>query len=369
MGKKRSAGEGSIWKAGSSWRGQIMDGFQEDGKKKIINFRGATRSEVLEQIRTFQNQKDQNIHLDKSMTVSDWGDVWYEDHRSQVQPSTYSGYKYTLKLVKDYFKKTLLCDVLPIHVNRFLDYLVKKGYSMSQIRKCRTMLVQIFNSADDNGLVLRNPALRAKSMKGLSKTVGEKRIKEAFTPEEVKEMMDNLPPTLLGNSIRILLVSGLRVQELLALTPDDIAQDGSSISVNKAVQMVDGLPVLGPPKSEKSNRIVPIPSDFWEYTLFLREHGTGDYIWSPPKKEGLYSVGTFRRRFHGALKELGTVRGLTPHCCRHTYITQLQAKGVSMVTIAKLAGHDDIETTEQYLHQSLRTLTSAVEVLNGGRVL
>ena len=58
----------------------------------------------------------------------------------------------------------------------------------------------------------------------------------------------------------------------------------------------------------------------------------------------------------------------TPHCCRHTYVTMLQASGVPMETIAALTGHADIKTTEGYLHQSAPALARAVEVLNAKAV-
>ena len=68
-------------------------------------------------------------------------------------------------------------------------------------------------------------------------------------------------------------------------------------------------------------------------------------------------------RFHTALKNVGQVRKLSPHCCRRTYVTMLQANGVPMETIAALTGHSDIKTTEGYLHQSADTLAKAAEVL------
>lgn len=41
---------------------------------------------------------------------------------------------------------------------------------------------------------------------------------------------------------------------------------------------------------------------------------------------------------------------LTPHSCRHTYVSQLQALGVDMETIQSMVGHADIEMTQHYLH-------------------
>ena len=163
MAKKRSSGEGSVWKLKSgSWRGQLMDGYREDGKKNIISFSADTKAEVLEQIRAYQNHQDSNIHIDTKITAGSWGDLWYRDYQSQVQASTYSSYRYTLQIIKKHLGDQLLCKILPIHINQMMDNLVNKGYSLSQIHKCRTMLIQIFDSAEDNGLCSNNPARKSK---------------------------------------------------------------------------------------------------------------------------------------------------------------------------------------------------------------
>mgnify|MGYP001754089994 FL=1 len=131
--------------------------------------------------------------------------------------------------------------------------------------------------------------------------------------------------------------------------------------------MVNGVPQLGPPKSVRSRRTIPIPEQFCPYVRYLREHSGAPHVWTCPGGSHLYGIGAFRRRFYTALENAGQVRRLSPHCCRHTYVTMLQASGVPMETIAALTGHADIKTTEGYLHQSAETLAKAVEVLNGIR--
>lgn len=43
MARKRSHGEGSVWKLKNGmWRGQLMDGYTDGGKKNIISFSGET---------------------------------------------------------------------------------------------------------------------------------------------------------------------------------------------------------------------------------------------------------------------------------------------------------------------------------------
>ena len=367
MAGKRSNGEGSIRKTKSgSWRGEVMDGYTPDGKKNMIRFTAKTRAEVLDKIRTYRASMDACIRIDKKMRFSDWADTWYGDYKSEVQPSTYSSYQYTLKALKKGFADQPLAEILPIHINRFLDKLSADGYSLSMIRKCRAMLIQIFDAADSNGLILRNPARRAKTVRNKTNGFsGEHKEKDAFTEKEVSHLMRTLPDDLLGNSIRTLLGSGMRVQEPLALRPEDISEDGSVIRIEYAVKMVNGVPQLGPPKSVRSRRTIPIPEQFCPFVRYLREHSGTPHVWTCPGGSHLYGIGAFRRRFYTALENAGQVRRLSPHCCRHTYVTMLQASGVPMETIAALTGHADIKTTEGYLHQSAETLAKAVEVLNG----
>ena len=59
---------------------------------------------------------------------------------------------------------------------------------------------------------------------------------------------------------------------------------------------------------------------------------------------------TFRGYFKKALEEVGSVRVLTPHCCRHTYVSQMQALGVDLATIQSIVGHADMDMTQHYLH-------------------
>lgn len=366
VGKKRSNGEGSIWKCkNGSWRGQLMDGYDDSGKKVIVSFSAETRAEVLDLIRDYRNNKDANVRLDKKLLLKDWAETWYKDYESQVQPSTYSCYRYTLNLIEEGLGQKTVADILPLDINRFQDGLKKDGYSMSQIRKCRTMLIQIFDAADENGMILRNPARKTKILKDKDGTLSApRRFKDAFTDAEITRLDKELPHDLMGHSIRLMLNTGLRVQELIALAPSDIAEDGSTVCVIHAVKTVRGKPMLGSPKSKTSKRTIPVPAHARQSARYLREHGGRELIWSLPGRNPVYSVGSFRRRYYYAIGQVEGVRKLSPHCCRHTYVTRLQAMGVPIELIAQLAGHSEIQTTTTYAHTSMETLSSAVAALD-----
>ncbi len=367
MSGKRAKGEGSVHRLPSgNWQSQIMDGYTDEGKRHIVSFTAPSRAEALARLREYLLNKPENTGKTATGVTlfAEYAQRWYEAYRSQVEESTWCNYRYTLKLLNKAFGQLRLTDIKTVQVNQFINELESQGYSASQISKCRSLLIQILDVAEADDLVVKNYARRAfRTTKQLSKSQ-RAHEKDSFTPQEVEILLADLPNNLLGNSIRLMLVTGLRLQELLALTPRDIAEDGSWVQVNKAVKMVDGIPKLGDPKSHTSRRVVPIAPKYREISCWLRENGGQAFLWCAPRQENLlYSTGTVRRKYYRLLEKHPNVRRLSPHCCRHTYVTLLQRQGVPMETIARLTGHTDIKTTGNYLHISDDTLASAVTAL------
>ena len=350
-----------------NWQVQAMDGYREDGKKKYVYFTAPTKSEARQLLAAYQSKENAPEEVttgcepSQAVLLGELADTWYEDYSTQVRASTYNTYSYTLKILKRYLGDKPIDGILPMDVNRFLDELSAVPYSRSCITKCRAMLIQVLDFAEMNQMIPSNPARKAKSRRIFAESAEKK---DAFTEDEVHLLLEHLPDDLLGNSIRLLLGTGMRVQELLALQPGDFAEDLSSVRIERAVQMVNGKPVLGPPKSRRSRRVIPIPEDYRAYASYLLCHGSKAFIWSSSRDNLLYSVGTFRRRFYKALEAVPGVRKLSPHCCRHTYSTILQAKGVPIEMVARIMGHENIQTTEHYTHTQISTLAAAVAVLN-----
>lgn len=287
---KRSNGDGSVSRlSNGKWRGQVMDGYKPNGKRNIVSFTAPTKGEVQQLMRRYLEGIDLEEDAERTApSFSEWADHWYKDYNGQVQPSTYSGYQYTLKTLKAGFGTTPIDQIKAMHISIFLDDLKKAGSSDSKVHKCRTMLIQIFDAATANDLVDKNPGRLAKATRHPF-FCNESR-KDAFTDKEAALLMTELPNNLLGDSIRTMLGTGIRVQELLALRPCDISADGSSIRIDKAVKMVDGHPVLGPPKSKRSRRIIPVPEDYRLYANSIRNEGGQAFIWTSTRDSLLYSV-------------------------------------------------------------------------------
>ena len=346
MAKRNPNGAGSYQvKKNGTIRYTITDGIRPDGKPNYKYFYGKTKKAAKEKADQYFQDKHDGLKVDVKTTFSDFADFWYESHKSRVSETTAQGYFYTLA-------KTIKAT----DIEWLLDKYQNEGLSDSYVRKMRGMLYQIFNKAEANDLIRKNPVRFAEKIR--SKNTPPP--KEAFTAFEVKLLMENLPDDRMGNSIRLLLCTGMRSQELLALEPRHIAKDGSYIYVLQAVNMVKGTVKIGPPKSKDSVRNIPIPENYRYCAIALRDTNK-KFIWEVGKPGMPCNPTYFRDKFREYLSMVDGVRILTPHSCRHTYVSQLQALGVDISTIQSLCGHAEVDMTQHYLHVQEPVRLAAVE--------
>lgn len=282
-------------------------------------FRGKTQSETQAKFAEYKRQKAAGVVWEQ-YSFTDRADLWYASHKDNVSATTAEGYKYTLRIMKAHFGQKKISEIRAIHIEDYLRKLREEGRADASISKHRGMLYQIFRKAEVSDLILKNPVAFADKMRSR----GPVKEKDAFTADEV--------------------------QQLMALEPKHIVEDGSVIQIRQAINMVKGTPVVGTPKSRDSDRDVPILPSLRRCALVLREQG-GTYIWESPRKPGYpCNPSHFRDKFREALEEIPGVRLLTPHSCRHTYASQMQAVGVDLATIQSIVGHADLDMTRHYLH-------------------
>ena len=354
---KRANGEGSLRrKENGCWEIQIMDGFKSDGRRNIRSFTGRTQKEAKEKRDEFLRKKEAGLLTGKDIRFDEWADSWYEYHKENVKPTTAEGYRYTLRILKDHFGRRKLSEIKAMDIEQFLRGLRKAGRSDSALAQCRGMLFQIFKKAVANDYLMKNPVEYAEKMRK-----GPPKRKEAFTADEVRYLMEYLPEDKIGWSIRLLLGTGMRTQELLGLEPRHIAKDGSAITIEQALVRIKGSVAIGTPKSYDSYRTIPVPP-MVQYCARALRNTEDRFVWNSPKKpEQPCNPSHFGTQFQKVLDRMEGVRVLTPHCCRHTYVSQLQALGVSIETIQSIVGHADLDMTRHYLHVQENIRLEAVE--------
>lgn len=335
--------------------------YDEHGKAKKKTFYSRTQAEVLRKADEFKKNLQNGVLDNRDYTVAEWGDQFLPHHAefAKLAESTIDSYRYTLKIINRHLGSKKLKDLKTYDVECMLMDLQDDGYSQSIISKVRGLLFQMCQAAVANEIISKNVVAYAAKMRYQKTTP-----RGCFTAEEVGKLMRELPINRDTLSLRLMLVSGLRKQEVMALDRDKIAPDGSYVVVKQAVSRRKGTTFISGTKSEASNRVVPIPERAREYAIMLRDCCIGTLIWESPRKPGKpASTSYFDDRYYAALEGVD-VRKLSPHSTRRTFVSQLQRKGVPIETIRDLCGHVDVKMTEAYLCVQEEVKLEAVNQLN-----
>jgi integrase len=150
------------------------------------------------------------------------------------------------------------------------------------------------------------------------------------------------------------LLSGLREEELCYLTWPDVDlrdRDNAMLRVTG-----DGKPGFSPKDYEE--RMIPISRELAELLARLPRRTA----WVFPTKAGNRQTHLLRRL--KVIADAAHVTGATLHKFRHTYATRLLENGCDIVTVQRLMGHSDLDTTRQYLDPDEKLKRSAVSKLS-----
>lgn len=339
---KRLNGEGLIRRRPDGrYELRIMEGYQKNGKQKVVSFYGKTKQEVRDKKKAYDAGSEQGLDLKAKYTFAQFADIWFERHQEELEDATIEHYTYILKTLKEHLGKRPLTKITTPDIEDFLRKLRKKKYSDSYIRSCRGMLTQIYNRAQAYQLINYNPASLAVKMKSQA----PQQKKESFTAAECSRLIADLPQDRMGWTIRLMIATGLRPQEMMGLEPRHITEDGAFVFVEQAVKRIKGVAEIGTTKNASSYRIVPVPETVRPAAIALRNTNK-TFIWEGGRKGKPCNPSFFGDKFKESLATIDGMPVLTPHCCRVTYVSIMQSLGVKLETISHLVGHTTTRITE-----------------------
>lgn len=139
----------------------------------------------------------------------------------------------------------------------------------------------------------------------------------------------------------VLYYTGMRIGELMALTFADVDLKAGTISINKTYHKIDGKTVITPPKTEKGNRTVTIPSFLCKCLdrHMKRIYGaTSDTLLFTSSKNPYLQ----HMKKHETLAGLHHIR---LHDLRHSHASLLIELGFSALLVSERLGHENVSTT------------------------
>lgn len=160
----------------------------------------------------------------------------------------------------------------------------------------------------------------------------------------------------------IMMLCGLRVGEVVALTWDNIDFSESVINVVQSAYNID-YNTLGIQNGTKNRKVrkVTVPNILLEILRKYKETTTSDFVTTKSNGLDMHSRSSWRKMWDSYNKAIGF--SFTAHQLRHTYASMLYAAGVDVKTASELLGHSDIQITIKiYTHLSETTKKISVDM-------
>ena len=206
-------------------------------------------------------------------------------------------------------------------IDRYVSYMADNGLKPATTNRRLSAISGLYAYMKREGYEVENPCkfeCRRKISRSLPNTIKRDELKEAY------ECAKGVTRLFLG----ILSTTGIRLQELLDLSWEDIDFDECSLRVNG--------------KGAKQ-RVVYTTCEVLEELAKVRD------LIKPQGRMFRISQRDARHMIWEALQPYCHAKQLSPHAIRHTFATNLAKHGANVSQIGTLLGHEHLETTQKYI--------------------
>lgn len=247
------------------------------------------------------------------------------------------------------------------------------GLQVNSIKRVRTSLSPIFSTAVKKGLIAKNPVTNA-----TTPTSSEVKHKEFLDADQCKALLgilDEMKNPQLPRLIRMLLFTGMRVNELCALHWEDVDLQNAMVAVKFNLYRLNGEHHLTTPKTKSSMRRIMLSP---QVIQLLKEQRA----WQEERKVDMgdkwiekgvvftNTVGNYicsnyiNQEFKRLLKKHNFPK-VHIHDLRHANASLLINMGVPVKLISDHLGHNDTRVTENiYAHIFNETKSQTADAIS-----
>ena len=270
--------------------------------------------------------------------------IQYLEAERNASPYTIRNYRADLA---DFFKflkgtELTLLNEVDRHVLRdYLSHLVVRGIAKASIARKLSAIRSFYRYLVREEIIAKNPIEQVSSPKL------DKRLPSFLTKEEMVKLLNAPDPsTPLGQRDRALLellyASGLRVSELVSLTPEQIDFESNEIRVwgkgSKERVALMGEPAAAAIKIYIEDGRAQLRGERETKALFLNRYGQ-----RLPER-------SVQRLLNQYARKSGIGKRVHPHMLRHTFATHLLDGGADLRVVQELLGHARLTSTQIYTH-------------------
>lgn len=277
----------------------------------------------------------------------------------RYSPYTVSGYGHDIGLFLDFLGAGdggfNPAAVKADDVRAWIIHLTGQGLKNSSVNRRVSAVASMFRYFRKKGIVEKDPFLKIPALKTPEK------LPVYITENKMARMADELLAESLDAPdferrrdallVLFLYCSGIRLSELVSIDRSDFEDGFSRLRVRGKGDKERIVPVIGVLR-DRISPYISLINDLGicksgEKALFLT--GEGERI----------SRGKVYRIVNGKLGEMGVTGKRSPHVLRHTFATHLLNGGADIREIQELLGHDSLQATQIYTHNSIVKLQQA----------
>ncbi len=171
-----------------------------------------------------------------------------------------------------------------------------------------------------------------------------------FNKEEIASILNSVDNLKHKTILMLAYACGLRVSEVVSICISDIDSKRMIIHLHGA--------------KGKKDRIVNISATLLVVLReYYKQYKPAKYLFEGQYAGEHYSSRSIQLVLQAAKQKAGITRPGSMHQLRHSFATHLLDKGIDVVMIQRLLGHNDIKTTLRYLHVTNRDLQKVLSPL------
>lgn len=271
-----------------------------------------------------------------------WMQTYKQDAVSEV---TYKKYRTTLKQIK-----LLVPDLRMNQLTRFTYQQLLNQYAENHERQTvmdfHHQLKGAILDAVDDGHLKYDPTRKA-VIKGVQKRDHKTKYLSQKETRALIGVFNLGQESNLDYMFLLIIKTGLRFAEALAITPADFDFEKHQLSVTKTWKYKETEGGFGPTKNRSSNRKIDLD---WRTALQFSSLVKNLAQEKPIFVEGRIHNDTVNDHL-ASLCEIAKIPIISVHGLRHTHASLLLYAEVSIASVAKRLGHSNMTTTQRtYLH-------------------
>lgn len=268
-------------------------------------------------------------------TVSQYLEEWHRSHRRGIRISTADNYEANIRRhIDPYIGGIPLAQLRPADVRRLIDEAERKRLAPGTIHKIITALRTALNAAVGEQIIPYSPAARVRLPRIDNEPV------RPVTHAEADGVRDAVTGTWMEHIVRLLLGSGIRLGEGIALNQSDLELDDGYIRLRKSKTRIRAVAISNDAVDALRSALRVAP-----------RRGPAEPVFFAPGKPRERMRGTSVSHALPRLLEAHGLPRLTPHGLRHAAATVMLFDGVPMRVIAEQLGHRNPALTARlYAH-------------------